>query len=265
MRIVVAIYRLSLWLIVGSLLIVPTVFVLHFAGLLPAIPLWLVMAGFVVWVVSNHLRAGKGALWEALSAPCDRVDGPFWLLPFGLVFAGAGIFIWMSDLQHPTKGEPPSPAEQFIFGMVFFGAGSGAFGIGAASVAMRMNLSRKRAEIERHIAMRPDSAEAQLEMATLLMDQRKWHDAFGPLDQAVRLAPQSAEARLARGRACYYADRLDQAIADLTRAIELAPGNREAYLLRSLAYEDSDQPDLAAADDAKADELEARPGDAADQ
>ena len=238
-------YRLSLAMLVGALLLIPGSFAFHVAGVWGGAAAWTATYVAVAWSIVKHVHRQGQTIVEALTA--DRPDAgdkpALGLVLIGLVFAAAGTFVWLTDMQHPTKGLPTPPVEQFVLGAMFFLMGSGVMGLGIFGGLICRQMRLELAEIDDRIAMRPDSAELRQERAALLMDRGKTAEAVDSWSEAIRLAPERADLYLERGRARYYLDRNDEAIADLTRAIELEPANSEAYGLRSLAYEEIDQPE----------------------
>jgi tetratricopeptide (TPR) repeat protein len=253
-----ALYRLGLVAIIGALLMVPGFFVGHLAGDTSAVVGWGITLGWIVWVMLRQGYQEEENVWAALTATRPDVGDkpPLVFMLFGAVFAAGGVAVWLTDMQHPEQGPPTSPVLQRVFGAVFFGTGGGLFVMGATAGLIRRGLRREMANLQQRIAMRPDSAALQLELAAMLADQGSCEDAIPALDKAIELDPRCVEAHVERGRAHWIGDRYDAAIADLTRAIELDPRNAEAYSLRSMAYEDSDQPELAKADEERGMELE---------
>jgi tetratricopeptide (TPR) repeat protein len=257
MSILSAGYRLSITAALAALLMVPGFFAYHFAGVWGGAAIWSATYLAMAWSQINYLHRHGQTIMEALTAGRPDVeDKPLWLVLFGLVFAAAGTFVWLTDMQRPQKGPPTPPVEQFVFGAMFFFAGCGAAGIGVFAALIRRGMRLELAEIDDRIAMRPDSAELYEERAALLMSRDETARAIDSFSEAIRRAPQRADLYVRRGEARYYLDRNDEAIADLTRAIELDPANSDAFGLRSLAYEQIDQPELAKADEDRAAELD---------
>jgi tetratricopeptide (TPR) repeat protein len=251
-----ALYRLGLLTIIASFLLIPGMMAYSAGGQWAAAAVWAVAAAAVVWSIRRYLHERDTTAFEALTASRpDVADKPLWLMLVGALFAGSGIFAWSSTVQTP-KGEPVPFIEKFVFGAVFFGLGSGVLVMGASAALIRWSLRRELADLERRIAMRPDSAALQLELAAKLADQVTLEEAIPALDKAIELDPRCAEAYVQRGRIHWMNDRYKAAIADLTRAIELDPNNADAYMYRSMAYEDSDQPELAKADEERSIELQ---------
>jgi tetratricopeptide (TPR) repeat protein len=252
-----ALHRLSLTAAVFSLLAIPGFFALHFAGPWAALAAWIATYLLCAWSISRNLRRFEQRLMEALCAPVADLSGQptFPLMLIGLVFVAGGIAVWMSDAQHPKKGEPMPPTAQIAFGAIFVGTGSGIFGIGATAGLIRLAFRRQLAKIDDRIAWQPDCADARLERAALLSANNRSADAIDAFGEAIRVAPDKAEAYVRRGELYYYDNRNEEAIADLTRAIEIESDNAEAYTLRSLAYEGNHQPELAEADERRAAEI----------
>lgn len=252
-----ALYRLGLLTMIAGFLLIPGMMAYSAGGEWAAGAVWVVAASVVAWAIRRYLHEHDTTAFEALTASRpDVADKPLWLVLAGAVFAGASVLIWLTDMQHPENGDPMSPVGQFVFGAVFFGLGSGLFVMGATAGLIRWGLRRELNDLDRRIAMRPDSAALQLELAAKLADQVTLEEAIPALDKAIELDPRCVEAYVQRGRIHWMKDRYEAAIADLTRAIELDPRNAEAYSFRSLAYEDSDQPELAQADEERGMELE---------
>jgi tetratricopeptide (TPR) repeat protein len=253
-----ALHRLGLFAIVASLLMVPGFFVCHLAGDTLAVVVWGITLGWGTWLVLRHLRGQEQTVGEALTATRPDVnDKPVpVLLLVGAAFAGGGVAIWLTDMQHPERGSPTPPFVQFFFGAIFCGAGGGLFVMGATAGLIRWGLRRELADLEQRIVMRPDSAPLYLELAAMLADRGTSKDAIPALDKAIEVDPRCVDAYVERGRIHWMKDRYDDAIADLTRAIELDPNNADAYMYRKMAYEDSDQPELAQADEERGMELE---------
>ena len=177
------------------------------------------------------------------------------LVLFGAVFTGASVLIWLTDMQHPDKGDPMSPVGQFIFGAMFFG-----WAAGCSSWARPPGCRWDSAGVARPRPLASpcgrDSAPLYLELAAKLADQGTSEDAIPALDKAIEVDPRCVEAYVERGLQHWIGDRYEEAIADLTRAIELDPNNADAYMFRRMAYEDSDQPELAKADEERGVELQ---------
>ena len=143
----------------------------------PAVGIWIVLLLLIGYMSLRYLSRGETTLLDALTGSLPDVDDkpPGVLMLFGLIFGSAGIFVWMSDLQHPTKGSPTTPLEQFVFGAIFFFLGSGLFLMGATAGLIRLVLRRQLAEIDDQIAMRPDSADLHLQRAAMLTGRgRTW-------------------------------------------------------------------------------------------
>ena len=101
-------------------------------------------------------------------------------------------------------------------------------------------LTESMALLDRAVAMRPQSAAAQLNRANALMDRGSFADAQAGFARAIALKPDYAEAYHGRAVALLELGNPQQALRDAEAAVKLKPGQPDAALTlgRSLAAAD---------------------------
>lgn len=90
--------------------------------------------------------------------------------------------------------------------------------------------------LKREVELFPDNVEAQLAVASAILDRGDARDALAPARAAARLAPDSAAVRLALGRALLANDSLPEAVSELERSEKLDPGVRDVYVALARVY-----------------------------
>ncbi|MDX1530442.1 MAG: tetratricopeptide repeat protein [Rhodothermales bacterium] len=86
------------------------------------------------------------------------------------------------------------------------------------------------------IRLNPGFAEAHLELAMLLMRQRRFEEALAAARHALYLAPTSARYQSGLSEVLLYAGRYDEAVASAEEAIALDPSYHTPYSEQAIAY-----------------------------
>ncbi len=113
--------------------------------------------------------------------------------------------------------------------------------------------------ISRAIAVKPDYADAHINLGAALIATTRFEEALASLGQALALAPDSAEAHSNMGVALMKLDRPDEAIESYRRAIEIRPEYDEAHFNLGNALNETGRPG-----DSPGDAPGDSPGDAAE-
>ena len=92
-------------------------------------------------------------------------------------------------------------------------------------------------DLNRAIAINPNSADAYYDRAILWEKQGDWPQAIADFSQTIKLNPQDTQAISNRGNAYAQQNNFTQAIADFNRVIELNPQDADAYYNRGLALD----------------------------
>ncbi len=97
-----------------------------------------------------------------------------------------------------------------------------------------------RTNLEKAVALDANFLEAQLELATLLIEQNDPQSAMAVLAEAVRSNPDSPAVAVLQARASLAMDQPEQALGFAQRATELDPGSLDGYLLLAEMYRAND-------------------------
>jgi predicted Zn-dependent protease len=98
---------------------------------------------------------------------------------------------------------------------------------------------RALAMLQKEVALFPDNAEAQAELAFEILTRGDPADALAPARAAVELTPGGVAGQLALGRALLATGASEEAISTLEEAARLDPERVEVFLALAQAYQDS--------------------------
>lgn len=108
----------------------------------------------------------------------------------------------------------------------------------------QQSLAEARQLIERAVTIRPDSTEALLNLAVVLLALYEPKEALAASDRALRLTNHPG-AWATRGNALFLLGRNDEALSSLDEALKIAPNNIEALIYRGTVLSCIDRPDEA--------------------
>lgn len=120
-------------------------------------------------------------------------------------------------------------------------------------------LAEARKQFEAELALNPNDAVAEYQVAQILLIEQKPDEATPHFERAVELDGNFAEALVALGRIRAQQRNPDEAIRLLERAVELAPESEGAHYNLMLAYRNAGRRDDAQKQKARLDELQKAP------
>lgn len=191
---------------------------------------------------AHRLRAdvaeAESAYRRAASAKSDKAS-PY--LGLGRLYAAAGrTEDAVRALRRALELDPTHPEIQYELGKL----------LGGSAQARRL--------LEQAVAGRPDWAEAQVALASALLDAGEFGAAEAAFERAVELADTYAMAHLGLGRARAGQGEFEGAQEAIERAIELVPNSQEAALALAKLYEATERESRAFAQYRHAADLDPR-------
>ena len=120
-------------------------------------------------------------------------------------------------------------------------------------------LAEARKHFEAELALNPNDAVAEYQVAQILLTEQKPDEATPHFERAVELDGDFAEALIALGRIRSQQRSFDEAIRLLERAVELAPESEGAHYNLMLAYRNAGRRDEAQKQKERLDELQEAP------
>ncbi len=120
-------------------------------------------------------------------------------------------------------------------------------------------LDEAQAEFENELALNPQDAIAEYQIAQILLVKQKPSEAAGRLQRTLELNPDLPEALVALGKLRLDEKRLEDATALLEKAVKLAPRSESAHYSLMIAYRNAGKMDQARQEKAELDKLQKVP------